>query len=108
MGLDYQEGVDVIVGSTSEYLVEFLPIGAFIIAVILTFGIIEWLIQLLMDIYHYKYNRGYAPGDYMAGLPGMTDDDRNYYTSGDYPANWDWQKYRSHQKRYRAGERDFE
>lgn len=58
MGLDSQEMVDVIVGGTTGYLVEFLPIGAFIIGLVLAFGIMEWLVMLFVDIQQYKREVG--------------------------------------------------
>lgn len=58
MGLDAQSMVDVIVGGTSGYLVEFLPIGVFIIGITLAFRIMSELIELFVDL------RGYRNSDY--------------------------------------------
>jgi len=60
MGLDAQAMVDVIVSGTTGYLVEFLPVGAFIAGLVLAFVVGEWLIELLADLYHYKK---YSGGD---------------------------------------------
>lgn len=54
MGLDSQLMVDNIVSGTTGYLVEFLPVGAFVIGLVLAFGVMSWLIELISDIREYR------------------------------------------------------
>jgi len=54
MGLDSQIMVDNIVSGTTGYLVEFLPVGAFVIGLTLAFGVMSVLIELFSDIREYR------------------------------------------------------
>lgn len=48
MGLDYNEAVSIIVAGTSSYLVEFLPIGAFVCGILIAFWVMSELIDLIL------------------------------------------------------------
>jgi hypothetical protein len=48
MGLDAETMVANIAGGASSYLVEFLPVGAFIIGLTIAFVVGEWLVDLFV------------------------------------------------------------
>ena len=48
MGLDAETMVANIAGGTTDYLAEFLPVGAFIIGLTIAFVVGEWLVNLLV------------------------------------------------------------
>lgn len=48
MGLDAESMVASIAGGTTDYLAEFLPVGAFIIGLTIAFVVGEWLVGLLV------------------------------------------------------------
>lgn len=48
MELDAQEMVNQIVGGTTGYLEQFLPVGAFIIGLTIAFVVMEWLVELFV------------------------------------------------------------
>ncbi len=54
MGLDAETMVATIAGGASGYLVEFLPIGAFVVGLVLAFGVMEWLIERFEDFGEFK------------------------------------------------------
>jgi hypothetical protein len=66
---------------TTETFASLAPIVAILFGIALAFVIINYVIGF------FKKDRGYAPGEFMAGMAGMTEEDKAYYLSDKYPGN---------------------
>jgi len=58
MGFDAETMVGYITSGTSDYLVEFLPVGAFITGLILAFVVGDYLVGLFSDLYFFRRGGG--------------------------------------------------
>jgi len=70
---------------TTNGVIESLsPTLMVLLGIILAFFIIDSIVSI------FRKNKGYASGEYMASLPDLTKEDREYYLSKKYKGNKDY------------------
>jgi len=98
--IGFSQIAGLVASSTTNYLIAISPILLLLGGLLLAMFVVSWLSIYMADLALY-YRGTHAPGDFMSSVSGMNKADQDYYRSKEYPGNWNFKRFRKHQKDYR-------